>query len=527
MHLHGFSSARLQGKRDAVKNCLRNFRTAGSNMGDPNLDFIPGMKIPDYIFKKINTNAVAEHSITDPPECPVLVFINSKSGGQLGVELIKSYRNVLSPEQVFDLNEEKPDKVLHNFLSTLERLKGEGDNIAESILESFKIIVAGGDGTAGWLLGVVGDLKLSHPPPIATVPLGTGNNLPYSFGWGKKNPGTDEVAVKKFLLAVHTAKPMNIDSWHVVMKMATPTGALEPLNLPHSLHHFKRVSETDALHEAGFQTFRGGFWNYLSIGMDAQVAYEFHRKRQEHPEMFKNQLVNQGAYAMIGVTQGWFLANCTHPSSRNINQLGTIFTQNKNEHKWKKLNISKRIRSIVMLNLPSFSGGLNPWGNPSDNKSKERKLTPTYVNDGLIELVGFRDGWHGLALLTPNGHGTRIAQAHKVRIEFHKGFADKTYLRMDGEPWCQPLPVDDSSTVVEITHLGQAVMLTTDNCIAECLPHEAGKVDSSLSVLCSPSMKIDEWDSAEVVDSDSGSSSSEESEVRRKFGAADTFKVSS
>lgn len=43
--------------------------------------------------------------------------------------------------------------------------------------------VAGGDGTAGWLLGVVSDLKLSQPPPIATVPLGTGNNLPFAFGW--------------------------------------------------------------------------------------------------------------------------------------------------------------------------------------------------------------------------------------------------------------------------------------------------------------------------------------------------------
>lgn len=31
----------------------------------------------------------------------------------------------------------------------------------------------------------------------------------------------------------------------------------------------------------------------MLTGMDAQVSYEFHRKRQEHPEMFKNQLVNQ------------------------------------------------------------------------------------------------------------------------------------------------------------------------------------------------------------------------------------------
>lgn len=45
------------------------------------------------------------------------------------------------------------------------------------------IKVAGGDGTANWLLGVICDLKLARPPPIATMPLGTGNNIPFSFGW--------------------------------------------------------------------------------------------------------------------------------------------------------------------------------------------------------------------------------------------------------------------------------------------------------------------------------------------------------
>ncbi|KAI5057771.1 hypothetical protein GOP47_0027786 [Adiantum capillus-veneris] len=496
-------------------------------MGDPNPEFILNMRIPDYIFDpEPDPDTTLEHE-KRVPSYPVLAFINSKSGGQLGSELLKSYRVLLSTKQVFDLSEVKPDKVLHTFLSTLEKLKASRDKNAESILSSFKIIVAGGDGTAGWLLGVVGDLKLTHPPPIATVPLGTGNNLPYSFGWGKKNPGTDLESVKKFLFQVYTAKPMNIDSWHVVMKMATPSGSVEPVKLPHSLHPFNKVSESDVLHEAGSQTFRGGFWNYFSIGMDAQVAYEFHRRRQQHPELFKNQLLNQGAYAMIGVTQGWFMANCTHPSSKNINQLGSIYIQNNNERKWKKLRISKRIRSIVMLNLPSFSGGLNPWGNPSDSKSRERKLTPAYVNDGLIELVGFRDGWHGFALLTPNGHGTRLAQAHKVRIEFNRDSANETYMRMDGEPWLQPLPTDQTSTIIEITHLGQAVMLTTGNCISECVPHEAGTVDSTLDQLCSPSMKIDESDPVEAFESDSGSSSSEESELRRKFGAADTFRMSS
>ncbi|GJS61299.1 ribonucleoside-diphosphate reductase subunit alpha like protein [Tanacetum coccineum] len=33
--------------------------------------------------------------------------------------------------------------------------------------------VAGGDGTAGWILGMISDLNLAQPPPVATVPLGT------------------------------------------------------------------------------------------------------------------------------------------------------------------------------------------------------------------------------------------------------------------------------------------------------------------------------------------------------------------
>ncbi|KAL6535800.1 Diacylglycerol kinase 5 [Orobanche hederae] len=157
--------------------------------------------------------------------------------------------------------------------------------------------VAGGDGTAGWLLGVVSDLKLSQPPPIATVPLGTGNNLPFAFGWGKKNPGTDRSSVISFFVEVQKAKEMKIDSWHILMQMRSPKNGscdpIAPLELPHSLHAFHRVSSMDDLSVEGRVTFRGGFWNYFSMGMDAQVSYAFHSERKLHPEKFKNQLVNQ------------------------------------------------------------------------------------------------------------------------------------------------------------------------------------------------------------------------------------------
>lgn len=34
------------------------------------------------------------------PECPVVVFINSRSGGQLGGELLITYRSILNEKQV-------------------------------------------------------------------------------------------------------------------------------------------------------------------------------------------------------------------------------------------------------------------------------------------------------------------------------------------------------------------------------------------------------------------------------------------
>lgn len=42
----------------------------------------------------------------------------------------------------------------------------------------------------------------------------------------------------------------------------------------------------------------------------------------------------------------------------------------------------------------------------------QRDLTPPFVDDGLLEIVGFKDAWHGLVLLTPGGHGTRLAQVN-------------------------------------------------------------------------------------------------------------------
>ncbi|XP_078175485.1 diacylglycerol kinase 1-like isoform X5 [Carex rostrata] len=475
----------------------------GSKTYEENKEFY----IPDYIF--LPDSGVEDHA--EEPTYPVLVFINSRSGGQLGGDLIKTYRQLLNKLQVFDLGEEGPDKVLSRIYANLERLKNRGDRLAEYIQKNLRLIVAGGDGTASWLLGVVSDLKLEPLPPVATVPLGTGNNLPFSFGWGKRNPGTDQQTVKGFLGLLKEAKVMKVDSWHIMMRMRIPdNGACDPiapLELPHAIHAFKRVSTSDSLNVEGYHTFRGGFWNYFSMGTDAQVSYAFHSERKLHPEKFKNQLTNQQTYAKLGVSQ--FFANVGHPS-RNISQLAKVKIM-KNGH-WEELHVPRSIQSIICLNLPSFSGGFNPWGVPSKLSFRNKDYTRPFVDDGLLEVVGFRDAWHGLILLAPNGHGTRLAQAHRIRFEFHKGEAAHTYMRVDGEPWKQPLPADDDTVVVEISHRGQVNVLAHGHC-------KAKSVNDPLTPGSS------HYGEGSHNGDDANSGDEEWEGGSKKFGAAATFKI--
>lgn len=66
-------------------------------MGDGSYDrTLREFCIPDYIL----VSGSERRNVSHVPACPVIVFINSKSGGQLGGELLVSYSTLLNKNQV-------------------------------------------------------------------------------------------------------------------------------------------------------------------------------------------------------------------------------------------------------------------------------------------------------------------------------------------------------------------------------------------------------------------------------------------
>lgn len=58
-------------------------------------------KIPTYILAhEAKVENVPEEPNCPEPNYPVIVFINSKSGGQLGGNLLVTFRNLLNEKQV-------------------------------------------------------------------------------------------------------------------------------------------------------------------------------------------------------------------------------------------------------------------------------------------------------------------------------------------------------------------------------------------------------------------------------------------
>jgi hypothetical protein len=176
-----------------------------------------------------NGYIVGDEFLPNADWTPLLVFVNSRSGPQQGHLLITQLRGLLNPMQVWDLADGGPEEILESFTSSLVRLR---------------ILVCGGDGTVSWIVSTIENMQLQRWPPIAILPLGTGNDLARIHGWGG---GYNNESLIGILEQVAESYISWLDRWQVTIE--------------NKKGKVKQVKS---------------FFNYLGVGADAQAALQVH-----------------------------------------------------------------------------------------------------------------------------------------------------------------------------------------------------------------------------------------------------------
>ncbi|GAB6033373.1 hypothetical protein CHUAL_013138 [Chamberlinius hualienensis] len=318
--------------------------------------------------------------IPSPNMKPLLVFINPRSGGNQGAKLMQKFQWLLNPRQVFDLSHGGP-------LIGLEYYKK---------VPNLRILACGGDGTVGWILSMLDEIGINPSPPVAVLPLGTGNDLARNLGWGG---GYTDEPISKILSNIEDGEITQLDRFNITVvpnPYPDPTNGEEgksqlPLNVVN---------------------------NYFSLGADAYIALEFHEAREARPDKFNSRLRNKMFYGQAGgkdlLQRKW----------KDLSDYATLECDGKDlTPKLKEL----KVHAILFLNINSYGGGTHPWNNQSAGFE-----SPT-THDGLIEVIGLTT--YQLALLQAGGHGTCLAQCHSARVATTRTIP----VQVDGEP-CKLAP---------------------------------------------------------------------------------------
>lgn len=304
--------------------------------------------------------------------CPLIVVGNRKSGNNDGATILSEFRKYLNPAQVIDLAERKPAAALQWSILVAPK--------------PIRILAAGGDGTVAWILTTSYKLDLEPQPEIAILPLGTGNDLSRVLGWGKESP--NELDVNRILTNIHAAKVTNLDRWQVIVSPPRPLG----IRLPPKTHYM---------------------YNYLSIGVDAQVALDFHRTRDSKFYIFSNRIFNKLLYLCFG-TQQVVAADC-----KNLERRLELFLDGK------QIELPE-LESIVILNIPSWGAGVNLWSMSGEASTQSFK-------DGTLEVLAIYSSFHIAQLQVGLSTPHRLGQARSIQINLKQ----KSPMQIDGEPWEQ------------------------------------------------------------------------------------------
>ncbi|OAF64485.1 hypothetical protein A3Q56_07807 [Intoshia linei] len=351
----------------------------------------------------------------------IIVFVNPLSGGKQGYKLLRHFYRMLNPRQVVNLLKESPFTILKYFKS----------------IQNIKILIAGGDGTYNWIMGVITKLQMQYDVITSIIPLGTGNDLAIVTKWGNS---FNLQNICKLMIDSKESQIVNLDRWALTSQLRDydmTTFQKSENNEPYQDDEatiITNTSETSGQQNTSFPT--DIITNYFSIGADAEIVLIFDKKRKNNPEKFNSRMYNKYVYAITG-------------GERMIGRKTFCNLYKYISIKCDNVDITQKIKTnkyevVVFLNIPSYSGGRNIWG----NTDKSTKWKPQKFDDKIIEIVGITTSQ--MALIQVGALGDRLAQGSKIEIETYKPFP----MQIDGEP------IVLVSSNIQINHKNQVKIMS-------------------------------------------------------------------
>lgn len=376
----------------------------------------------------------------------VIAFVNSRSGGQTGGLLMHTLRESMGTQR--DGGENCTGQVCD--LSNPDEPENTIDALAESLDPRFpkKLLVCGGDGTVTWILTALEqNPKLKgklHLLPLAILPLGTGNDLARSLGWGGRMRALGDIP--EYLRMVIEATPVELDQWRVLLQPHEPLPHDHKLRQPGS--HPQLVEKDDLRTQCQFDIqhalgrgaappsardiYVGTWQNYFSLGLDAKVTWFVERARSERK--CGRCCFRRGCGKLCYAWQGLLRSCCNNLLARSLHGVRLLPAGAETEEMedldppFEELYADcarGRLRQLMMVNINSYGAGLDvqPPGSTAE--------MPPQPADGVLEVLGVRNATFTIGLHARLKRPSYIKSVQAIAFRLSEG----EYMQLDGEPW--------------------------------------------------------------------------------------------